>query len=133
MCYLAVDPGSAECEGGHDDVDVQEGLVEGVTDWREGGNEDDDHGNSTDHTPGCERVHIKLVKESRPPYRLVLDISPAPSVKDGHENDDTTKPSVHEIVGIKTDLEDGDERVVAARKDDEGDHVNHRQHAGPPT
>lgn len=54
-------------------------------------------------------------------------------MEEGHEDDNTTKPSVHEVVGIKTYLKERDERVVAACKDDERDHVDHRQHAGSST
>jgi len=133
MCYCAVDPGTSQGKGCHDDVNIQEGLVESVTNWREGSDEDDDHSNSSDHSPGCERIHRKLIEESRPSNCLVLDICPTPSVEEGHKDDNTTKPSVHEVVRIEADLEQANQRVIPPGEDDQGDHVDHGQHAGSPT
>lgn len=46
------------------------------------------------------------------------------------QNDNSSHPAMHEVVGIKADLQKRDQRVVAASEDDQSDHVYDGEDSG---
>jgi hypothetical protein len=47
------------------------------------------------------------------------------------ENDDPSNPSMKEVEGIEREVEERNQRVVAASHQEQGNHVNNGQNATP--
>ncbi len=79
---------------GKDDVDVEEGFIEGVADGREGLDEDDEHSDGASEAGVGERVDFELVEEAWPACCGDFDVGPAEGVDEAFDDDDASYPTV---------------------------------------
>lgn len=93
--------------------------------------EDDDHGDCSRKPVLEERVMTD--GSPGPTHAFGLDRvgSPSDGMGDCLDNDDATDPAMQEIVSVKADFEQGDERVVSTSENDQRNHVGCGQDACP--
>lgn len=114
---------------GEDDVNVEERLVEGVADGRGRGEQNEDHSRSPYCSPPDERVRECFSGDAGPAVTGNLGDHPGEHVDDGFKDDHPSHPAVEQVVGVKADLQQGDERIIASCENDERDHIRQSQHA----
>jgi hypothetical protein len=138
LAQLDVVPETGDGEGGKTDVKELEDLVETVTERAPGLDTQTNEGDSSLKT-------TTLVRKGRKFCRLTYNETPhqerglgrdhslqrgegeaalghvSNGVSQGLEGDDATEPSVDQVVSVKRDAQQRNERVVPASEDEEGD------------
>ena len=110
---------------------MEEDFVKGVADAGRGLEEDHHHGNRCDGSPLYKRATVETLIDSCEPFGGVHVDTPCTSMCHGLQYHDPANPSVKEVVCVKADPEKRNEGVVPACKNDERDHVHHREMPGP--
>lgn len=120
-------------EGGKGDelVEMQEGLVECVPDWRRAVETEENHRDSSNQPPGEERDVADTLQHVCEILLIAGVDGPGHGVGDALQHNDPTQPSVEEIVRVEADTQERDERVIAASQDEKRDHVQDGERARP--
>lgn len=117
----------------HEAVNVEEGLVESVTERRPCLDADECKGSSANHSPAIRAFGAETVTNSRPSSRVTSVVHPSNGVRNSLRDCDACSPSMEEVEVVVGDLEKSDERVVAERKENSGDEVESRKGSGTAT
>jgi len=103
--------------GGSEDVESLEDLVKGMA-KRTGGLDAEEDKGACGNKAGKDKV-----ARGRGEDPTVLTIV-GKGMSESLKNDNTAKPTVDQVVGVKGDLQEGDERVVSSSQKAERDHVD---------
>lgn len=98
-------------------MDVEEGLVESVSEGRPRLDTDEGKSGSAYHSPAIGTLVTQAVADSGPPSTMHCVVHPGDCVRNGLGNGDACRPSVEEVEVIVRDLEKRDEGVVTERKE----------------
>ena len=112
-----------ESSNDHEAVDVEKGLVKGVTEWRPGLDADECEGDSSDHAPSVRALGVEGSYDGGPSTTSLGVIQPSGSVDNGFGNGDSSSPAVEKVEVVVRDLEKRDEGVVAEGEEDGGNEV----------
>ena len=129
VSHSAVDPSADEDDEGKDNVDVEERLVECVSEWRDRQDENEYQRNGSNHSRRDEGFAHDPIRDGLPTSIGDLNDEPCDCVDDGFYDNQSSQPPVDEVVCVEAHLEPGDEQVVACSQKDEGNHVDHREGA----
>lgn len=129
---LQVNPDTGNCDGCHDDVYGQEGLVEGVADGTGGLEQDEEEGSSSDgasvHEFRGNQALEGLVPAALGAVCALGHVSN--DVAESLEYNDTSNPAVDQVHGVKGKVGKHDDWVVASCEQKERDAVHDRHDTG---
>lgn len=103
--------------GGSEDVESLEDLIKGMA-KRTGGLDAEEDKGACGNKAGKDKVARRRGED--PTVLAIVGKGMSESLK----NDNTAKPTVDQVVGVKGDVQEGDERVVSSSQKEERDHVD---------
>lgn len=134
---FAVHPDTNDSSNGQEEVNAEESLVPGVADDRGREEQEQNEGSSADHTGLNQLAGSQGDLDDGPtaiPTLLVgLRAHPDGRVGNGFQDDDAAEPAVNEVVRVKAEAEEEDERVVAASQKEQRNHVHDGKNTSPVT
>ena len=106
---------------------VEEGLVEGMSDDRRRLDHDQTHCERAYQSPAIESPHAYCYGDGTCAVGGMLVTSPGDRMDDCFKSHQPANPAMEQIVGVEAYSEKVDQWVVAPGKDNQRNHVDHRQ------